>query len=36
MRVATYNVWNEDEKGVGIRFTQLIHEITNVNADIRN
>jgi len=34
MRFATYNVWNEDEKGVGIRFEQLIQEITNVNADI--
>ena len=33
MRIATYNVWNEN-KGVGGRFEQLIQEISNLNADI--
>jgi endonuclease/exonuclease/phosphatase family metal-dependent hydrolase len=33
MKIATYNVWNED-KGIGKRFKQLIHEINNVDADI--
>lgn len=33
MKIATYNVWNENE-GVGSRFEQLIYEITNVDADI--
>lgn len=33
MKIATYNVWNED-KGVGGRFEQLIHEIVCVDADI--
>lgn len=33
MRIATYNVWNED-KGIGDRFEQIVHEIVNVGADI--
>lgn len=33
MRIATYNIWNE-EKGVGGRFEQLVEEIVNVDADI--
>ncbi|MGF7146380.1 endonuclease/exonuclease/phosphatase family metal-dependent hydrolase [Anaerotaenia torta] len=33
MKIATYNVWNED-KGIGKRFNQLVHEINNVDADI--
>lgn len=33
MKIATYNVWNEN-KGVGNRFDQLVHEINSVNADI--
>ncbi|WP_346962164.1 endonuclease/exonuclease/phosphatase family protein [Clostridium sp.] len=33
MKIATYNVWNEN-KGGGNRFNQLINEINNVNADV--
>lgn len=33
MKIATYNVWNED-KGIGGRFEQLVHEIVCVDADI--
>ncbi len=33
MRIATYNVWNEN-KGVGNRFNQLIEEIRTINADV--
>ena len=33
MKIATYNVWNE-EKGADIRRKQLIHEIRTVDADI--
>ncbi len=33
MKIATYNVWNEN-KGTGNRFNQLINEINNVNADV--
>ncbi|MBQ7955915.1 MAG: endonuclease/exonuclease/phosphatase family protein [Lachnospiraceae bacterium] len=33
MKIATYNVWNEEE-GVGSRFEQLMNEITTVDADI--
>ncbi len=33
MKIATYNVWNEN-KGIGNRVDQLIDEITKVNADI--
>lgn len=33
MKIATYNVWNEN-KGKGNRFQQLIHEINTVDADI--
>ena len=33
MKIATYNVWNED-KGIGKRFNQLIHEINTVDVDI--
>ena len=33
MKIATYNVWNEN-KGIGNRFDQLIDEINNVDADI--
>lgn len=31
MRIATYNVWNENN-GVGSRFDQLIQEIANSSA----
>lgn len=30
MKIATYNVWNEEE-GVGSRFEQLMNEITTVD-----
>ena len=33
MKIATYNVWIED-KGIGGRFEQLVHEIVCVDADI--
>ena len=33
MKIATYNVWNEN-KGKGNRYHQLINEINAVNADI--
>lgn len=33
MKLATYNIWNENNS-VGIRFEQLIQEITLVDADI--
>lgn len=33
MRIATYNVWNEN-KGRGNRFDQLKREIVNINADV--
>lgn len=33
MKIATYNVWNEN-KGKGSRFQQLIQEINTVDADI--
>jgi endonuclease/exonuclease/phosphatase family metal-dependent hydrolase len=33
MKIATYNVWDEN-KGIGKRFKQLIHEINSVDADI--
>ncbi len=33
MKIATYNVWNEN-KGIGGRFDQLSREINRVNADI--
>ena len=33
MRIATYNVWNEN-KGIGGRFEQIIQEIIDVGADI--
>ena len=33
MRIATYNVWNEN-KGIGNRHKQLIQEIRKVDADI--
>ncbi len=33
MKIATYNVWNED-KGIGNRFEQIIQEINSVDADI--
>lgn len=33
MKIATYNVWNED-KGIGNRFSQLVKEIAAVDADV--
>lgn len=33
MRIATYNVWNEN-KGIGDRTEQILSEIENVNADV--
>lgn len=33
MKIATYNVWNEN-KGVGDRFEQLVNEINSVDSDI--
>lgn len=33
MRIATYNVWNED-KGIGGRFKQILQEIIDVGPDI--
>lgn len=33
MRIATYNVWNEN-KGIGNRIEQIIKEIRNVGADL--
>lgn len=33
MKIATYNVWNEN-KGIGGRFEQLVYEIVCVDADI--
>ncbi len=33
MKIATYNVWN-DNKGMGMRFQQLLKEIQSVDADI--
>lgn len=33
MKIATYNVWNEN-KGIGNRFEQILEEIRNVNADL--
>lgn len=33
MKIATYNVWNEN-KGIGGRFEQIVQEIVNVGADI--
>lgn len=33
MRIATYNVWNEN-KGIGDRIEQILGEITKVNADV--
>lgn len=33
MKIATYNVWNED-KGFVNRFDQITHEISSVDADI--
>lgn len=33
MKIATYNIWNEN-KGKGNRFDQLINEINSVGADI--
>lgn len=33
MKIATYNVWNEN-KGIGNRYKQLVHEIKKVDADI--
>lgn len=32
MRIATYNVWNEN-KGIGGRFNQIVQEIIDVGAD---
>ncbi len=33
LKIATYNVWNED-KGIGNRFEQIVHEITSIDADM--
>lgn len=33
MRIATYNVWNEN-KGIGNRLEQILKEIRNVGADL--
>lgn len=33
MKIATYNVWNEN-KGIGGRFEQLVDEIVSIDADI--
>ena len=33
MKIATYNVWNEN-KGIGDRINQIINEIENINADV--
>lgn len=33
MKLATYNIWNEN-KGIGNRFQQIVHEIEHTNADI--
>ena len=33
MRIATYNIWNEN-KGIGNRIEQILKEIRNVGADL--
>lgn len=33
MRIATYNVWNEN-KGIGNRLEQILKEIRNIEADL--